>query len=116
MQQHKYFHYRFRERLEMLMWDNYGTDRRESFERRLEPNELAYELQRYQKTFGKDFKLQDLLQIEEIRSQALVAEAINDVPEFLLDQIGKMRNCYDVPTIVRAMDNIADAVNRIADE
>ena len=100
----------------MLMWDNYGTDRRESFERRLEPNELAYELQRYQKTFGKDFKLQDLLQIEEIRSQALVAEAINDVPEFLLDQIGKMRNCYDVPTIVRAMDNIADAVNRIADE
>ena len=88
MQQHKYFHYRFRERLEMLMWDNYGTDRRESFERRLEPNELAYELQRYQKTF----------------------------PEFLLDQIGKMRNCYDVPTIARAMDYIADAVNRIADE
>lgn len=39
----------------MLMWDNYGTDRRESFERRLEPNELAHELQRYQKTFGKDF-------------------------------------------------------------
>lgn len=59
----------------MLMWDNYGTDRRESFERRLEPNELA-----------------------------------------LLDQIGKMRNCYDVPTIARAMDYIADAVNRIADE
>ena len=88
----------------MLMWDNYGTDRRESFERRLESNELAYELQRYQKTFGKDFKLQDLLQIEEIRSQALVAEAINDVPEFLLDQIGKMRKCYDVPTIARAMD------------
>ena len=45
-----------------------------------------------------------LLQIEEIRSQALVAEAINDVPEFLLDQIGKMRKCYDVPTIARAMD------------
>ena len=62
----------------MLMWDHYGTDRRESFERRLEPNELAYELQRY--------------------------------------QIGKMRNCYDVPTIARAMDYIADAVNRIADE
>ena len=37
-------------------------------------------------------------------------------PEFLLDQIGKMRNCYDVPTIARAMDYIADAVNRIADE
>ena len=55
MQQHKYFHYRFRERLEMLMWGHYGTDRRESFERRLEPNELVYELQRYQKTFGKDF-------------------------------------------------------------
>lgn len=47
---------------------------------------------------------------------SLVAEAINDVPEFLLDQIGKMRNCYDVPTIARAMDYIADAVNRIADE
>ena len=59
----------------MLMWDHYGTDRRESFERRLEPNELA-----------------------------------------LLDQIGKMQNCYDVPTIARAMDYIADAVNRIADE
>ena len=62
------------------------------------------------------FKLQDLLQIEEIRSQALVAEAINDVPEFLLDQIGKMRNCSEVPTIARAMDYIADAVKRIADE
>ena len=37
-------------------------------------------------------------------------------PEFLLDQIGKMRNCSEVPTIARAMDYIADAVKRIADE
>ena len=99
----------------MVEWDNYGTSRRENFERQLAPDELAYDLKCYQKVLGKEFQLQDLLRLEEIRSRALIAEAINDVPEFLLDQIGKMRNSYDVDTIATSLRYISDALDRIAD-
>ena len=99
-----------------MNWDLHGTDRRLIFEGQLEPDKLARELQRYQKVFGKEFKLQDLLQLEEIRSQALVAQAINDAPEFLLDQVGKMRNSHEVDTIATSLRYISDSLDRIADQ
>ena len=53
--------------------------------------------------------------LEDIRSKALIAEAINDVPEFLFDQLGLMQNDCGVGTITGALSDLADAVQQIAD-
>ena len=65
-----------------------GTKRKDRFKERLTPEGLAQELDEYQEVFGDSFGLDELLRLEQIRSNALIAEAINDAPEFLLDQIG----------------------------
>lgn len=95
----------------MSEWCLYGSDRREYFENNLDAYELAHELRQYQLHLGKDFKIQDLLFIYEIKSRALIAEAINDVPEFLLDQIGKASHSVDLSFgISDGLDRIAEAI------
>lgn len=100
----------------MTNWVLEGAERKEVFEQKLTPEELEYSLMRYQKVFGEEFGVKELLQLEDIRSKALIAEAINDAPEFLLDQIGKMRNSHEVRTISGALDDMAENLSRIADE
>ena len=73
----------------------------------MEPDALEAELMRYQYVFEDEFSLQDLLTILDLRAKALIAEAINNAPEFLIDQIGKARNSYDFPSLVRALEHIA---------
>ena len=76
----------------MAAWNLYGKGQREDFERSLAPEALADRLERYREVFSamdEEFTLQDLLRIDEMRSRALVAEAISNFPEYLLDQIGK---------------------------
>ena len=73
----------------MAEWNLYGSERREIFEESIKPESLFYTLQQYQKTFGKTFSIVELLELEKIRAMALIAQAINDAPEFLLDQVGK---------------------------
>ncbi len=99
----------------MSQWDFFGTERREAFERELKPEELAEELRRYQKVLGKTFGISELLQLEQVRSRALIAQAINDLPEFLLDQIGKMRNSMNVDTVTKELQYMAEALARLAD-
>ena len=93
-----------------MEWCLYGNDVREKFEKRLEPDALEAELMRYQYVFEDEFSLQDLLTILDLRAKALIAEAINNVPEFLIDQIGKARNSYDFPALVREMERIANVM------
>lgn len=52
----------------------------------------------------------ELLALEEVRTKALLAEAINDAPEFLIDQIGKMRKDLANDTITDSLAHIADVL------
>ena len=99
----------------MSSWRNFGSERKEAFERKLTPEELQDKLYDYQEALGEDFGIKELLMLEDIRSKALIAEAINDAPEFLLDQVGLMRNGYSVGTISGALSDLAEAVQQIAD-
>ena len=77
------------------VWIHDGVDKREWFEKGLEPDILADDLQRYKMLCSKDFNMSDLLKLKEIQALALLAEAIIDLPEYLTDKIGKMR--LDIP-------------------
>lgn len=94
----------------MGKWNLYGTDRKDQFEKELEPTALKSKLLRYQKELGKGFEIVELLALEEIRAKALLAEAINDAPEFLIDQIGKMRKDPANDTITDSLAHIADVL------
>ena len=94
----------------MSEWCLYGDDKREKFESRLEPHSLESELIRYKEVFGEEFGIKELLTIQDLRVKALIAEAINNVPEFLLDQIGKARNSYEFPSLVKELGRIADVM------
>ncbi len=91
-------------------WDFFGFDRRESFEKELDPENLSYELKRYQKALGKEFGLTELLEMKKIQSFARIAEAINDLPEFFVHQIGKAEKCGVFSTFSGGLEAIADAI------
>lgn len=40
----------------------------------------------------------------------MIAGALADMPEFLVDQIGKANNSSSFPSVTRAMERIADVV------
>ena len=42
--------------------------------------------------------------------KAMIAGALADMPEFLVDQIGKANNSSSFPSVTRAMERIADVV------
>lgn len=94
----------------MAKWSLYGRERKEGFEASLDPKYLSDELKRYQRFLGRNFSIQDLLVIQDIRAKALIAEAINDAPEFLVDQIGKMRDAAERDTITGCLSNIAEVL------
>ena len=94
----------------MSEWRCWGSDMMEEFDKGLSPRNLHDSLEDYQYEFGDEFTIQDLLKIQEMRSKALIAAAINDFPEFLIDQIGLTQNDYSTPTIAKGMEAIADAL------
>ena len=51
--------------------------------------------------------------VEDIRSKAVIAEALNNMPEYLLHEIGKMRNEHEVRTITGALGGIEDVLFHI---
>lgn len=99
----------------MSEWNFYGSSRKDTFEESLEPRRLSIELDRYREELGEDFQIKDLLRVMEIKAIALVAEGINDAPEFLADQIGKMRNDKTGQTISENLSNIAYAIESMAE-
>ena len=79
------------------VWIHDGVDKREWFEKGLEPDILADDLQRYKMLCSKDFNMSDLLKLKEIQALALLAEAMRlDIPEHTitgsLDEIGNALN------------------------
>ena len=78
-------------------------------------NSLESELIRYKEVFGEEFGLKELLALQDLKVKALIAEAINNVPEFLLDQIGKARNSYEFPSLVKELGRIADVMEEVVE-
>lgn len=91
-------------------WCLYGDDKRKEMDRDLKPEYLLDDLRRYQDVFGEEFGVKELLMLEDIRVKAMIAGALADVPEFLIDQIGKANNSSNFPSMTRAMERIADVV------
>ena len=73
-------------------WCLYGDDKRKEMDRDLKPEYLLDDLRRYQDVFGEEFGVKELLMLEDIRVKAMIAGALADMPEFLIDQIGKANN------------------------
>ena len=84
----------------MSQWQLYGTERKNNFENKLEPDSLKCTLNSYRQALGSDFGIQELLMLEHI----------NDAPEFLIDQLGKARNSYNFPSIPDGLETVADAI------
>lgn len=99
----------------MPKWNLYGTERKNVFIARLEPDFLASELKRYQRVLGKSFGISELMELEKIRAMALVAEAINDAPEFMVDQIGKALDDSIFHAVSNSIDSVAEAINGLKD-
>jgi len=91
-------------------WCLYGEDKRREIDRDLKPEYLLDDLRRYQDVFGEEFGVKELLMLEDIRVKAMIAGALADMPEFLVDQIGKANNSSRFPSVTRAMERIADVV------
>ena len=92
------------------MWNLTGNERRVDFEKQLVPAELKQELTQYQLYLGKEFTIQDLLHVYDIKSRALMAEGINDAPELLLDQIGQALSDSRFKGISYGLSDIATAI------
>ena len=99
----------------MSGWCLFGDEKRESFERDLKPEYLLDDMRRYQRVFGEEFGLKELLALQDLKVKALIAEAINNVPEFLLDQVGKARNSYEFPSLVTELGRIADVMEEFVE-
>lgn len=91
-------------------WCLYGNDKREEMDRDLEPEYLLEDLLRYQDVFGEEFGVKELLMLEDIRVKAMIAGALADMPEFLIDQIGKANNSSNFPSMTRAVERIVDVI------
>lgn len=94
----------------MSEWNFLGSEKRDEMERDLRPEYLADELRRYQKVFGKEFGMKELLQLEDIRVKAMIVEALTNMPEMLMDQVGVANNSSNFPSASRALERIADVV------
>lgn len=99
----------------MSEWNLYGTSRKEALVDSLTPERLNLALRRYQRELDEEFGIKDLIEIKKIEALALIAEAVNDAPEFLSDQIGKMRNGRDAATIPESLDAVSDAISELAE-
>lgn len=94
----------------MSEWSLVGYDRKEAFERNLDPESLAMELVQYQYELGKSFGIAELLELQRIRGLALIAEAINDAPEFLAHHIYQAIGEGKLQEIPESIQILADAV------
>lgn len=91
-------------------WIRHGRDRRATFEKQLEPEELRYDLAKYQSILGKDFTMDHLLRLHDIRAKAFVAESICDFPELLMDMIGVSRKYPQFRSISGELSDINESI------
>ena len=83
----------------MSEWTLHGEKVLEQIENGVDAENLSCELKRYQKFLGKEFGITELLKVHDIKAKGRIAEAICNVPEFFVDQVGKARNTSDFPSI-----------------
>ena len=73
--------------------DNY----RALLERSFYPRDIASKLKCYQKQFGEEFGLSELLQLEQIRRNAILADAIDNVLDVVVYQLRKVSDDEELP-------------------
>ena len=91
-------------------WIRHGRDRRQTFEKQLEPEELRYDLAKYQNILGKEFTIDHLLKLHEIRAKAFIAESICDCPELLMDLIGVSRKYPQFRSISGELSDLNESI------
>ncbi len=91
-------------------WIRHGRDRRQTFEKQLEPEELRYDLAKYQNILGKEFTIDHLLKLHEIRAKAFIAESICDFPELLMDLIGVSRKYPQFRSILGELSDLNESI------
>ena len=94
----------------MSQWSGFGSDKREYFENSLLPKCVRIDLAMYQDEIGDEFTIDHLMKIYELKSKAMLAEAITDLPEYLFHQIGVYEKSYDVPGIGRSIERLTDFI------
>lgn len=94
----------------MSDWRAWGTERLDRFDTELSPGNLRLTLEDYRRELGAEFTVNDLIRIQEIKSRAMIAAAICDFPEFFFDQLGMMQSDWDVPTIAKSIDHLAETL------
>lgn len=94
----------------MSDWRAWGTERLDRFDTELSPGNLRLILEDYRRELGAEFTVNDLIRIQEIKSRAMIAAAICDFPEFFFDQLGMMQSDWDVPTIAKSIDHLAETL------
>lgn len=98
----------------MYDWRAWGSERKANFEATLTPDGLQDDLERYGAYFEEDFGMRELLELRRIQALALIAEAVNDAPEFLLDQIGIALSEPRFQRISNGLESIAEAIEGIS--
>ena len=77
-------------------WCLYWCMIKKGMDRDLKPEYFCMTYWRYQDVFGEEFGVKELLMLEDIRVKAMIAGALADMPEFLIDQIGKASNSSEI--------------------
>lgn len=95
----------------MSEWRNYGSERKDNFEQGLYPRQMADTLAHYQKELGSQFGVRELLELEKIKALALIAEAINDAPEFLVACAAVAVDEGILSSVPESLIAIADAIS-----
>lgn len=95
----------------MSEWRKWGTDRRIEFEKEITASRLERELRYYQEELGGEFGVRELLMLKDTEAKIRIAEAINDLPEFLMDQIGLEENHGEYLTVGRAIEQLVQLLD-----
>lgn len=93
-----------------MKWCGFGFDERKRFEQEIEAEQLALDFKLYKQEFGKEFTIDHLLKIYELKAKAMLTSAIIDFPELLFHQIGIYEKAYEVPGIGRSFEQLTETI------
>ena len=91
----------------------FGVKRAENLCNKLDPKDLKGELEEYQKILGKEFGIDDLLKIYDIRARALMAGCILDAPEILVHELTIQEEVG--AGCAKALYSVSEAIENLSD-
>lgn len=97
------------------VWTLHGECVRDQIEKGVRADYLYEDLKSYQKVFGKEFGITELLKVHDIMAKGRIAEAICNAPEFFMDQLGKARNSTNFPSVSKELEVLNGHLERYLD-